>query len=96
MTLDEAIEHAKRTAARLSSKRNCTCASEHEQIASWLEELRDLRMKGMAQGLELVKQMCEEHVGGGGCRDCRFSMAGICMFRLKPYPTRWPLKALGE
>lgn len=42
MTLDEAIAHAKEVAS--VRKDNCEqCAKDHEQLAEWLEELKDLR-----------------------------------------------------
>ena len=94
MTIEDAIEHARRMATRLSEHKNCTCAKEHEQLGKWLEELRELRLDEMMRGLKLAAEMCTEHTGS--CDGCVFNMAGICMFRLKPYPTRWPLKVLGE
>ena len=40
MTLDEAIQHAKEQACKLG----CTeCGQEHNQLAEWLEELKELR-----------------------------------------------------
>lgn len=54
MTLDEAIVHAKETAKKLRSMTSVTdgkpynecleCAKDHEQLASWLEELKALRI----------------------------------------------------
>lgn len=39
MTLDEAIQHAREVAQSGCSE----CCKEHEQLADWLEELRDRR-----------------------------------------------------
>lgn len=39
MTLNEAIEHAKEKAAELRERNCIECAVEHEQLATWLEEL---------------------------------------------------------
>lgn len=40
MTIDEAISHAREVA----ENDGCTnCAAEHEQLAMWLEELKELR-----------------------------------------------------
>lgn len=42
MTLEEAIAHARAVAS--VQKDNCEqCAKDHEQLAEWLEELKDLR-----------------------------------------------------
>lgn len=42
MTIDEAIKHAK----EIAGNSECIeCAEEHEQLASWLEELKELREK---------------------------------------------------
>lgn len=41
MTLDEAIEHAERCADNSCGD----CVEEHEQLAEWLRELRQARMK---------------------------------------------------
>ena len=57
MTLEEAIQHAKETANNLRwEAQNCktngfpeespkciSCAEEHQQLAEWLEELKDYR-----------------------------------------------------
>ena len=40
MTLDEAIQHAREVAESGCSE----CCKEHEQLAEWLEELRDRRV----------------------------------------------------
>lgn len=58
MTIDEAIQHCHETAKRLSNEAyenktlteekayDCNeCAFEHEQLAKWLEELKELRAK---------------------------------------------------
>lgn len=43
MTLEEAIEHAKQVAG---NETTCLeCRNEHEQLAAWLLELKDLRKK---------------------------------------------------
>ncbi len=42
MSLDDAIKHAREKAKELG----CTpCAKEHEQLAEWLQELKELRKK---------------------------------------------------
>ena len=45
MTIDEAIAHAREVASRKFDDRvHCiSCAEEHEQLAEWLEELKELR-----------------------------------------------------
>ena len=40
MTLEEAIEHCKEVAATCSNK---GCAQDHQQLAEWLEELKQLK-----------------------------------------------------
>lgn len=54
-TLDEEIAHQREVAEKIRTEHNCECdyydigidcvkcAEEHEQIAEWLEELKDLR-----------------------------------------------------
>ena len=67
MTIDEAIEHAREVAEiqRNNDKLNKTlgkrspyyntdcikCAEEHEQIAEWLEELKDIKSDGFTDDL---------------------------------------------
>ena len=48
MTLDEAIVHAREVASRKFDDRvHCIrCAEEHEQLAEWLEELKQYRAIG--------------------------------------------------
>lgn len=43
MTIDEAIEHCKNNAE--NERKNChdNCAREHEQLAEWLKELKNLK-----------------------------------------------------
>ena len=45
MTIDEAIKHAEEVASRLFDDRvHCIkCAEEHQQLAEWLKELKQLR-----------------------------------------------------
>lgn len=50
MTLDEAIQHAREVAQSGCSE----CCKEHEQLADWLEELRDLRQ---AQGRKYIDRL---------------------------------------
>nr|DAV42442.1 MAG TPA: hypothetical protein [Caudoviricetes sp.] len=45
MTLDEAIEHARRDADRLERECKNSCAADHWQLTAWLEELRERRSK---------------------------------------------------
>ena len=92
MTIEDAIEHARRMATRLSEHKNCPCAKEHEQLGKWLEELRKLRTDEMMRGLKLAAEMCTEHTGG--CDGCVFNNVAVwngCMFRQKKYPARWNL-----
>lgn len=50
MTLEEAIAHAREVASVQRDK--CEkCATDHEQLAEWLEELKDLR-QGKADAIE--------------------------------------------
>ena len=64
MTIDEAIIHAREVA-----NRGCTeCNRDHEQLAEWLEELKDLRDKYknvseayMKCNLELFRLMTERN-----------------------------------
>ena len=42
MTLDEAIQHANEVAATCTDKE---CSLEHKQLAGWLEELKQRRLK---------------------------------------------------
>ena len=48
MTIDEAIIHAREVASRKCDDRvHCIkCAEEHEQLAEWLEELKQYRAIG--------------------------------------------------
>lgn len=43
MTLDEAIEHAKKKSCELYDEGCVDCAAEHRQLANWLHELKVLR-----------------------------------------------------
>lgn len=43
MTLEEAIIHSKEVAIEKRSEGCIECANEHEQLAAWLEELKDYR-----------------------------------------------------
>ena len=46
MTLDEAIAHAREAGMRLVSSEDCkACGEEHLQLAEWLEELKQYRLK---------------------------------------------------
>jgi hypothetical protein len=42
MTLDEAIQHAQEVADRGCDQ----CARDHQQLADWLKELKELRKHG--------------------------------------------------
>lgn len=48
MTIDEATSHAREVASRMFDDRvHCIkCAEEHEQLAEWLEELKQYRAIG--------------------------------------------------
>ena len=68
MTLDEAIQHAREVAQSgcsecedclcvqdwASAEARSECCKEHEQLADWLEELRDLRQ---AQGRKYIDRL---------------------------------------
>ena len=57
MTLDEAIKHAREIANEQKCQSCKKCAEEHEQLADWLEELKeykDLEEKGL-----LLKLPCK-------------------------------------
>lgn len=41
MTLDAAIQHAKEVAVTQNNQDCIKCAEEHEQLAEWLEELKE-------------------------------------------------------
>ena len=46
MTLDDAIQHCYEEAEKLRRDHPCdSCATEHEQLAHWLEELKKLRVE---------------------------------------------------
>lgn len=92
ITIEGAIEHARRMATRLSEHKNCECAKEHEQLGKWLEELRQRKIGEMMHGLKLAAEMCMEHKGEAGCSDCIFGKEVGCMFKSKKYPARWDLK----
>ena len=52
MTIEEAIQHCKEQAAtlRMTGDNGCAeCAAEHEQLAEWLEELREKRCNVIVQ-----------------------------------------------
>ena len=68
MTIDEAIAHAREVASRKFDDRvHCiSCAEEHEQLAEWLEELKDYRDKNKmvvridVENIDSVKDKIEE------------------------------------
>ena len=61
MTLDEAIQHCYEVAGRLRKSNPCdTCATEHERLAWWLEELKKLRVE--CDGLRSNWYKCAEKV----------------------------------
>ena len=46
MTLDEAIAHAREAGMRMAGSEDCkACGQEHLQLADWLEELKQYRLK---------------------------------------------------
>lgn len=51
MTIDETISHAREVASRMFDDRvHCIkCAEEHEQLAEWLEELKQYRTIGTVE-----------------------------------------------
>lgn len=48
MKLDEAIKHCEEKAKELSGKGCNECARDHEQLAEWLKELKDLKEQKMS------------------------------------------------
>ena len=59
MTLDDAIEHARKVADEfdIDSCRSSDCADEHRQLADWLTELKLLRNENMKLRL-LAQDVC--------------------------------------
>lgn len=56
MSLDEAIQHCHEAAARMRMTDPCsTCADEHNQLACWLEELKQVRAERDAAVADLRK-----------------------------------------
>ena len=68
MTIDEAIAHAREVASRKFDDRvHCIrCAEEHEQLAEWLEELKDYQDKNKmvvrvdVENMDSIKDKIEE------------------------------------
>ena len=63
MTIDEAIAHAREVASVQKDK--CEkCAADHEQLAEWLEELKELR-QGKADVIDerasLLAYICKKY-----------------------------------
>jgi len=54
MTLDEAIAHARDRAEALRGDRKHECAAEHDQLASWLQELAMRRDQDGCRGVEVL------------------------------------------
>lgn len=59
MTIDEAIAHA-RDVAEEQRERCEQCAKDHEQLAEWLEELKDLR-QGKADAIDECFAIMKKH-----------------------------------
>lgn len=58
MTLDEAIQHAKEVAVTQRNNQDCIkCAEEHEQLAEWLEKLKEYQQ--LEEQGRLVKLPCK-------------------------------------
>lgn len=74
MTLEEAIKHCEEKAKEIwqaneempsdckLSKDLCECAKEHEQLAEWLKELKDLRGDCEYEEGKLLKRMSGGYV----------------------------------
>ena len=85
MTIDEAIEHAREVASRKFDDRvHCIkCAEEHEQLAEWIEDLKEYMEIGTPgecrTAMEKQKskkpseQSCEEKTLFK-CRNCGYIM----------------------
>lgn len=59
MTLDEAIQHAQETADARTDL--CAeCRAEHQQLADWLRELKDLRAKYQKLQFAMIKATLRE------------------------------------
>lgn len=57
MTLDAAIQHAKEVAVTQNNQDCIKCAEEHEQLAEWLEELKEYQQ--LEEQGRLVKLPCK-------------------------------------
>lgn len=55
LSIDEAIVHAREVASVQKDK--CEqCAKDHEQLAEWLEELKDLRQGRADEGAKMIDE----------------------------------------
>lgn len=57
MTLDAAIQHAKEVAVTQNNQDCIKCAEEHEQLAEWLEELKEYQQ--LEEQGRLIKLPCK-------------------------------------
>ena len=88
MTLDEAIQHAREVASGVRCEcayiRCRECHKEHEQLAEWLEELRDRRsapdheMISRKEAIEAVRQDLEWL----GSRDAPAAVSALMRLRV--------------
>lgn len=67
MTIDEAIVHAREVASRMFDDRvHCIkCAEEHEQLAKWLEELKQYRAIGKVSTCQNAVEVCRAMIERG-------------------------------
>ena len=87
MTIDEAIVHAREVASRKFDDRvHCIrCAEEHEQLAEWLEELKQYRAIGtLEECREAVEKQTDEKptavlgTFGGKEYECKNCGSDVC------------------
>jgi len=93
MTIDEAINHAEEVASKMLNERvQCIkCAEEHQQLAEWLKELKQLKEKEPKIGYwitlkdeydDIVEAVCS-YCGKNGnhkwafCPNCGTKMEGV-------------------
>ena len=92
MTIDEAIVHAREVASRKFDDRvHCIrCAEEHEQLAEWLEELKQYRAIGTPEECraavekQKAKKPKEYEDKFYGCPAC----GNVLLHKWEKYPTK--------
>lgn len=80
MTIDEAIKHCEEVVARYEKQAansmskegkeyNCSCATDHRQLAEWLKELKEAK--------RLLKAAVEDLTFESQCRNCKYQQTGL-------------------